>query len=86
MPCAVEGQRSFHADVSLYVVHTIEDDVVSRHIKDKICTFSPVPLHYDPSRRKYLYTIRGLGLHSSALDADFAFFPDDVFLPKISDV
>ena len=37
----VKGQWAFHADVSLYVVHAIEDNVGSRHIKDKTC---PYPL------------------------------------------
>ena len=82
----VKGQRAFHADVSLYVVHTIEDNVGGRQVKDKPCTLSSVPLHYRPSRRKYLYTVRGLSFHASALDAEFAFFQDDVLFPKITDV
>ena len=28
MPCHVEGQRASHADVSLYVVHAIENNSV----------------------------------------------------------
>ena len=86
MPCHVKGQRSFHADVSLYVVHAIEDNVGGRHVKDKTGTLSSVPFHYRPSRGKYLYTVRSLGLHSPALDAEFAFFQNDVFLPKITDI
>ena len=82
----VKGQRAFHADVSLYVVHAVVDDVGSRHVKDKACTLPSVTLHYRPSRRKYLYTVRSLGLHASALDAEFAFFQDNVFLPKIADI
>ena len=82
----MKGQRAFHADVSLYVVHAIENNICGRHVKDKACTLSPIPLYYRPSRGKYLYTIRGLGLHSSALDAEFAFFSDDMLLPKIADV
>ena len=82
----MKGQRTFHADVSLYVVHAIEDNVGGRHVKDKTCTLSSVPLHYRPSRGKYLYTIRGLGLHSSALDAEFTLFKDDVFLSEIAHV
>ena len=82
----VKGQRSFHPDVSLYVVHAIENNIGSRHVKDKACTLSPVPLHYRPSRGKYLHTIRSLCLHASALDAELAFFQHDVFLPKITDV
>ena len=35
---------------------------------------------------KYLYMIRGLGLHSSALDAEFAFLQDNVFLSQIADI
>ena len=84
--CHVKGQRSFHTDISLYIVHAIEDNVGGWNVKDKACTLSPVPLHYRPSRRKYLYTIRSLGFHSPALDAEFAFFQNDVFLPKITDV
>lgn len=86
VPGHVKGQRSFHADVSLYVVHAIEDNVGGRYVKDKTCTFSPIPLHYRPSGGKYLYTIRGLGLHSPALDAELALFQDDVFLPEIADI
>ena len=86
VPSHVEGQWAFHADVSLYVVHAIENNICGRYVKDKACTLSSVPLHYRPSRRKYLYTIRSFGLHSAALDAEFAFFQDDVFLPKITDV
>src|SRR3712207_3384430 len=84
--CHVKGQRRLHADVSLYVVHAVVDDVSSRHVKDKTCTLSSVPLHNRPSRRKYLHTVWGLGLHSPALDAEFALFQDDVFLPKITDI
>ena len=82
----VKGQRSFHPDVSLYVVHAIEDNVSSRHVKNKTCPYASIAIHNFQSRRKYLYTIRGLGLHASALDAEFAFFSDDILLPKIADI
>ena len=86
MPRHVKGQRTFHTDVSLYVVHAVDNNVGGWHVKDKTRTLSPVPLHYCPSRRKHLHTVRCLGLHTSALDAEFAFFQDDVFLPKITDI
>lgn len=40
MASHVKGQRSFHTDVSLYVVHAVENNVGSRHIKDKTGTLS----------------------------------------------
>ncbi len=30
MSCHVEGQLAFHTDISLYIMHTIEDNVGSR--------------------------------------------------------
>ena len=86
MSCHVEGQWAFHTDISRYIMHTIEDNVDSRHVKDKTSTLSSVPLHYRPSRWKYLYTIWSLGFHSLALDAEFTFFQDNVFLSKIAHV
>ena len=74
MASHVEGQRSLHADVSLYVVHTIEDNVGGRHVKDKACPYPSLTIHDSQRRGKHLYTIRGLGLHASALDAEFALF------------
>ena len=79
----MKGQRSFHPDVSLYVVHAIEDNVSSRHVKNKTCPYASIAIHNFQSRRKYLYTIRGLGLHASALDAEFTLFKDDVFLSDV---
>ena len=38
----VEGQWTFHADISLYVVHAIENNIGGRHVKDKACTLSSV--------------------------------------------
>ena len=86
MASHVKGQRSFHADISLYVVHTIEDNVGSWNVKDKACPYPSITIHDSQRRGKHLYTIRGLGLHASALDAEFALFQDNVFLPKITDV
>ena len=86
MPCHVEGQRAAHADVSLYVVHAIEDDICSRNIKYKTSLYASIAIHDSQRGGKYLYTVRGLGLHPSALDAEFAFFSDDILLPKIADI
>ena len=82
----VKGQRSFHPDVSLYVVHSIEDNVGSRHVKNKTCPYASIAIHNCQSRKKYLYTVRALGLHASALDAEFTLFQDDVFLSEIAHV
>ncbi len=42
MPCHVEGQRASHADVSLYVVHAIENNSVvgTSNIKPALCLYS----------------------------------------------
>ena len=82
----MEGQRALQADVSLYVVHAVVDDVGSRHVKDKACTLSSVPLHNRQRRRKHLHTVGSLGLHASALDAEFAFLCDEVLLPQVADI
>ena len=79
----VKGQRAFHADVSLYEVHAVVDNVGGRHVKDKAYTLSPVPLHNRQHRRKHLHTVGSLGLHAPALDTDLALFQDDVFLSEI---
>ena len=82
----VKGQRSFHPDVSLYVVHAIENNVGGRHIKDKTSPYASIAIHDSQCRGKHLDTVWCLGLHAPTLDADFAFFQDDVFLPKIADI
>ena len=82
----VKCQRAFHADVSLYVMHAIVDNVLCRYIKDKSRPYSSVTIHDCQSRRKHLYTVRGLGLHPPALDADLALFQDDIFLPEIAHI
>ena len=86
MPCHVEGQWAFHTDVSLYVVHAIENNVGSRNIKYKTSPYASIAIHDSQRRGKYLYTVRCLGLHASALDAEFSFFQHDVFLTKIADI
>ena len=82
----VKGQRAFHADVSPYIVHAIEYNVSSRDIKYKASPYPSIAIHDCQRRGKHLYTVRGLGFHSPALDAEFAFFQDDVLFPKIADV
>ena len=86
MPCHVKGQRAFHADVSLYVVHAIENNVGGRHIKDKTSPYASIAIHDGQCRGKHLDTVWCLGLHSSTLDAEFSFFQHDVFLTKITDI
>ena len=39
MPRKMKGQWAFHTDVSLYVVHAIENNVGGRHVKDKPARF-----------------------------------------------
>ena len=84
--CHVKGQRSFHTDISLYIVHAIEDNVGGWNVKDKACPYPSITIYDSLRRGKHLYTIRSFGFHSPALDAEFAFFQNDVFLPKITDV
>ena len=55
----VKGQRAFHADVSLYVVHAIEDNVGSRHVKDKACTLSPCTAPLSPKQEEV--PVHGMG-------------------------
>ena len=82
----MKGQRSFHTDISLYIVHAIEDNVGGWNVKDKACPYPSITIHDSLRRGKHLYTIRSFGFHSPALDAEFAFFQNDVFLSEIADI
>ena len=54
--------------------------------KTKACPYPSITIHDSQRRGKHLYTIRSFGLHSPTLDAEFALFQDDIFLPKITDI
>lgn len=42
----MKGERSVHLELLSEVVHTIEDNILRRHIKDKACSLASIPLYH----------------------------------------
>ena len=86
MASHVKGEWSVYLELFFEIVHTILNDILGRHIKDKACSPASIPLYYRKGWRKHLHPIGRFGLLSSALNPEFTLLSDNLLHAKVANI